>query len=197
MKYEDLSEQAKENAIQNVAERYVNIENYYYYTIDYLKSSLEKFDLNNVSVDINRENAEKIDVSFSETPVNDDIVHMIHSYGGEFGSETKFFTTLDLDNDGNLKDGNLDDFLKEYCSVSFDSFDGAKFYCDVDFNKSNEFDEFKHQCVRAIEDWMSDVITEAEEDIATAIEESINTAYEKAEKDVNHYEFDENGNVIN
>ena len=197
MKYEELSEQAKENAIENIAERYVNIEYDYYHTIDYLKSSLEKFDLNNVSVDINNENAEKIDVSFSETPVNDDIVHMIHSYGGEFGSETKFFTTLDLDDDGNLKDGNLDDFLKEHCSISFDSSGGAKFYCDVDFNKSNEFDKFKHQCVRAIEDWMSDVITEAEEDIATAIEESINTAYEKAEKDVNHYEFDENGNVIN
>lgn len=197
MKYEDLSEQAKENAIQNVAERYVNIEYDYYHTIDYLKSSLEKFDLNNVSVDINSKNAEKIDISFSETSVNDDIVHIIHSYGGEFGNETKFFTSLDLDDDGNLKDGDLDEFLKEHCSVSFDSFDGAKFYCDVDFNKSNEFDEFEHQCLRAIEDWMSDVITEAEEDIATAIEESINTAYEKAEKDVNHYEFDENGNVIN
>ena len=197
MKYEDLSEQAKENAIENIAERYVNIENYYYYTIDYLKSSLEKFDLNNVSVDINSENAEKIDVSFSETPVNDDIVHMIHSYGGEFGDESKFFTTLDLDDDGNLKDGNLDEFLKEHCSVSFDSNSGASFSCNIDVNKSDKFEEFEHQCVRAIEDWMSDVITETEEEITTTIENSINVAYEEAEKDVNEYEFDENGNVIN
>lgn len=197
MKYDELSEQSKENAIENLAERYVNIEYEYYHIIDYFKSSLEKCDLNDISVDINSENAEKIDVSFSETPVNDDIVHMIHSYGGEFGDESKFFTTLDLDDDGNLKDGNLDNFLKEHCSVSFDSNSGASFYCDIDVNKSDKFEEFEHQCVRAIEDWMSDVITETEEEITTTIENSINVAYEEAEKDVNEYEFDENGNVIN
>jgi hypothetical protein len=202
MKYNELSDNAKENAVYNVSELLNQDPTYdYYYAMSGLESALDNRDLNDIKVDVNENDADKLDVSFAETPINDELLHMINSYNSGFGDESNFFGTLDSsikDKHGWQHDNYLDnvgDFLKEYCSVSFDSNSGAKFSCSLNID-SPKFDELKHQVQRSIEDWMSEWIDETETDIITSREKSSEIAYDMAREEVDEYEFDENGNIV-
>lgn len=198
MKFDELTENAKDEALQNVMNEegsYDEISDIIKSTYDSIKKSFEKLGITGIKDAFENESQKDVydfDLTIHNSPISRKLFDACMATGDI--SEEDYQVYINDEGETNITPDKAFATLKD---ITFDAAVDVNFTdVKVDTSSMDVYGERGSAFVDALIEALGDVLQGVEDNETADVEQRENEVYKEAEDNAKNYDFDENGNIV-